>query len=66
LFSIDHRGIDLGAHYWLVSGPLSAPTAWEAEVVRGRAALEEGEGLKTALADKAAALIVAEEQLRQE
>jgi hypothetical protein len=47
--------------------------AWEAEVVtalaqlqRGRAALEETEGLKTALADKAVALTMAEEQLRQE
>jgi hypothetical protein len=26
LLSIDHRGIDLGAIYWLVSGPYSAPT----------------------------------------
>jgi hypothetical protein len=26
LLSIDHRGIDLGAYYWLVSGPHSAPT----------------------------------------
>jgi chromosome segregation ATPase len=47
--------------------------AWEAEVVtaraqcqRDRVALEEVEGLKTALADKAAALTAAEEQLRQE
>jgi hypothetical protein len=27
LLSIDHRGIDLGVIYWLVSGPLSAPTS---------------------------------------
>jgi hypothetical protein len=26
LLSIDHWGIDLGAFYWLVSGPYSAPT----------------------------------------
>jgi hypothetical protein len=26
LLSIDHRGIDLGAYHWLVSGPHSAPT----------------------------------------
>jgi hypothetical protein len=26
LLSIDHRGIDLGVIYWLVSGPYSAPT----------------------------------------
>jgi hypothetical protein len=26
LLSIDHRGIDRGAYYWLVSGPHSAPT----------------------------------------
>jgi hypothetical protein len=46
---------------------------WEAEVVtacaqlqRGCAALEETEGLKTALTDKATTLTAAEEQLRQE
>jgi hypothetical protein len=51
----------------------SVAAAWEAEVVtaraqlqRGRAALEETEGLKTALADKAVVLTAAEEQLRQE
>jgi hypothetical protein len=44
--------------------------SWEAEVVsahaqlqRDRAALEEAEGLRTALADKAAALATVEEQL---
>jgi chromosome segregation ATPase len=51
----------------------SVASAWEAEVVtaraqlqRGRAALEETEGLKTALAKKVAALTAAEEQLQQE
>jgi hypothetical protein len=51
----------------------SIASAWEAEVVtaraqrqRGRAALEETEGLKTALTDKAVVLTAAEEQLRQE
>jgi chromosome segregation ATPase len=46
---------------------------WEAEVAttriqvqQGRAALQEAEGLKAALADKAVALTMAEEQLRQE
>jgi hypothetical protein len=33
LLSIDHRGIDLGVIYWLVSGPYSAPTQGEAEVL---------------------------------
>jgi hypothetical protein len=49
-------------------GACSLASTWEAEVVaaraqlqRGRAALEEAEGLKTALADKAAALTAAEE-----
>jgi hypothetical protein len=37
-----------------------------AQLQRGHAVLEEAEGLKTALADKAAALTAAEEQLRQE
>jgi chromosome segregation ATPase len=52
---------------------LSVASAWEAEDVtaraqlqRGRAAFEETEGLTTALADKAAALTAAEEQLQQE
>jgi chromosome segregation ATPase len=56
-----------------LEGARSLATTWEAEVAathaqlqRGRAALEEAEGLKTALADKAVALSVAEEQLRQE
>jgi chromosome segregation ATPase len=56
-----------------LEGARSVATAWEAEVVtahaqlqRGRAALEETEGLKTALADKAVALTAVEEQLRQE
>jgi hypothetical protein len=51
----------------------SLASTWEAEVAttrtqlqQGRAALREAEGLKTALADKAAALTTAEEQLRQE
>jgi hypothetical protein len=54
-------------------GARSVASAWEAEVVtaraqlqRGHATLEETKGLKTALADKAAALTAAEEQLRQE
>jgi hypothetical protein len=34
------------------------------QLQQGRAALEEIEGLKTALADKAAALTTVEEQLR--
>jgi hypothetical protein len=56
-----------------LEGVRSLTSTWEAEVVtaraqlqRGRAVLEEAEGLKTALADKAAALTAAEEQLRQE
>jgi chromosome segregation ATPase len=51
----------------------SLASTWEAEVAtvrvqlqQGRAALEETEGLKTALADKAAALTATEEQLWQE
>jgi hypothetical protein len=54
-----------------LAGARSVAAAWEAEVVtacaqlqRDRAALEEGEGLKTALANKAAALATAEEKLR--
>jgi hypothetical protein len=56
-----------------LEGARSLASTWEAEVAtariqlqRGRAALEEAEGLKAALADKAAALSAAEEQLRQE
>jgi hypothetical protein len=56
-----------------LAGARSLATAWEAEVVtaraqlqRDRVTLEEAEGLKTTLADKAAALTAAEEQLRQE
>jgi chromosome segregation ATPase len=56
-----------------LEGACSVTAAWEAEVVtalaqlqRGRAALEETEGLKTALADTVIALTAAEEQLRQE
>jgi chromosome segregation ATPase len=56
-----------------LEGARSLASTWEAEVVaaraqlhRGRATLEEAEGMKTALADKAAALSAAEEQLRQE
>jgi hypothetical protein len=56
-----------------LEGARSLASTWEAEVVtaraqlqQGRAALEEAEGLKTALEDKAATLIAAEEQLRQE
>jgi hypothetical protein len=51
-----------------LEGARSLATTWDAEVVatraqlqRGRAALEEAEGLKTALADKAAALSAVEE-----
>jgi hypothetical protein len=54
-----------------LEGARSIASAWEAEVVTaraqlqwGRAALEKTEGLKTTLADKAAALTAAEEQLR--
>jgi hypothetical protein len=54
-----------------LEGACSVAAAWEAEVVtahaqlqRGRTALKETEGLKTALADKAAALTTAEKQLR--
>jgi DNA repair exonuclease SbcCD ATPase subunit len=56
-----------------LAGARSVAAAWEAKVVtaraqlqRDRAALEEAEGLKTALSDKAAALTTAEEKLRQE
>jgi hypothetical protein len=56
-----------------LEGARSLALTWEAEVVtarallqQGRAALEEAKGLKTALADKAAALTAVEEQLRQE
>jgi hypothetical protein len=56
-----------------LEGARSLASTWVAEVVatraqlqRGRTALEEAGGLKTALADKSVALIVAEEQLRQE
>jgi chromosome segregation ATPase len=56
-----------------LEGAPSLASTWEAEVVtaraqlqRDRTALEEAEGLKTALADKAAALTATEEQLRQE
>jgi chromosome segregation ATPase len=56
-----------------LEGACSLATTWETEVAtaraqlqRGRAALQEAEGLKAALADKAAALAAAEEQLRQE
>jgi chromosome segregation ATPase len=51
----------------------SLASAWEVELAtaraqlqKGRAVLQEAEGLKTALADKTAALATAEEQLRQE
>jgi myosin heavy subunit len=51
----------------------SLASTWEAEVAtaraqlqQGRAALQEAEGLKAALADKTAALATTEEQLRQE
>jgi hypothetical protein len=53
-----------------LAGARSITAAWEAEVVtaraqlqRDRAALEEAEGLKTALADKASALTAVEAQL---
>jgi chromosome segregation ATPase len=56
-----------------LEGARSIASTWEAEVVtaraqlqRGRAALEETEGLKTALAEKAVALTAVEKQLRQE
>jgi hypothetical protein len=56
-----------------LEGARSVATAWEADIVtarahlqRGHAALEETEGLKTVLADKAAALTAEEEQLWQE
>jgi chromosome segregation ATPase len=56
-----------------LEGSCSLTSSWEAEVAttytqlqQGHAALKETEGLKTALADKAAALSAAEEQLRQE
>jgi hypothetical protein len=51
-----------------LEGARSLASTWEAEVAaaraqlqQGRAALEEAEGLKTALADKAATLTTAEE-----
>jgi hypothetical protein len=51
-----------------LEGACSLASTWEAEVIatraqlqRGRAALEEAEGLKTTLVDKAAALTAAEE-----
>jgi hypothetical protein len=53
-----------------LAGARSVAATWEAEVVTARAqlqrdcaALEEAEGLKMALADKAAALAAEEEQL---
>jgi hypothetical protein len=53
-----------------LEGTHSVASTWEAEVVTaraqlqwGRAALEETEGLNTALAEKVAALTAAEEQL---
>jgi hypothetical protein len=56
-----------------LEGARSLSSTWEAEVStvriqlqQGRVALEETEGLKTALVDKAAALTTAEEQLRQD
>jgi hypothetical protein len=56
-----------------LEGARSLASMWEAEVAtvrvqlqQGCAALEETEGLKTALVDKAAVLTAAEEQLRQE
>jgi chromosome segregation ATPase len=56
-----------------LEGARSLASTWEAEVVaaraqlqEGRTALEEAEGRKTALVDKAAMLTMAEEQLRQE
>jgi hypothetical protein len=56
-----------------LEGACSLASSWEAKVVnaraqlqQGRAALQEAEGLKTALADKTAALTTKEEQLRQE
>jgi hypothetical protein len=56
-----------------LEGARSIASTREAEVVtvraklqRGRAALEETEGLKTALVEKAVALTTAEEQLQQE
>jgi hypothetical protein len=54
-----------------LEGARSLASTWEAEVAtvrvqlqQGRATLEETEGLKSALADKAVALTAAEEQLR--
>jgi predicted nucleic acid-binding Zn-ribbon protein len=56
-----------------LEGARSLALTWEAEVVsaraqlqQGRATLQETEGLKAALADKAAALTTTEEQLRLE
>jgi hypothetical protein len=56
-----------------LEGVRSLASTWEAEVAtarvqvqQGRVALQEAEGLKAALADKAAALTAAEEQLRGE
>jgi hypothetical protein len=54
-----------------LEGARSLASSWEAEVVnaraqlqQGRAALQEAEGLKTAMADKTAALTTAKEQFR--
>jgi hypothetical protein len=56
-----------------LEGARSLASTWEAEVVaarvqlqRGRVELAEAEGLKTALADKAVALLAVEEHLRQD
>jgi hypothetical protein len=54
-----------------LEGAHSLASTWEAEVVtaqlqQGCAAVQEAEGLKATLADKAAALTTAEKQLRQE
>jgi hypothetical protein len=56
-----------------LEGVRSLASSWEVEVVnactqlpQGRAVLQEAEGLKTALADKTAALTTAEEQLWHE
>jgi chromosome segregation ATPase len=56
-----------------LEGARSLASTWEAEVAaaltqvqQGRATLQEAEGLKVALADKATVLTTKEEQLRQE
>jgi chromosome segregation ATPase len=56
-----------------LEGARSLASTWEAEVAaaltqvqQGRATLQEAEGLKAALADKATVLTTTEEQLRQE